>query len=104
MTVEIISLERPLSIEKTVDLICQTTGSRPPAIVTWWKGPNRMYQATEEVSSHENLTQSNLHYRPTPNDNGEVLTCRADHSILPNSAIEDSWTLDIYCKLPTMNH
>ena len=66
MTVEIISLERPLSIEKTVDLICQTTGSRPPAIVTWWKGPNRMYQVTEEVSSHENLTQSNLHYRPRP--------------------------------------
>uniref|UniRef100_T1KG53 Ig-like domain-containing protein n=1 Tax=Tetranychus urticae TaxID=32264 RepID=T1KG53_TETUR len=94
--VRIISPKRALSAGKRVELKCTSEGSRPSAIVTWWKGPKRLQHVTEDVTSSENLTTSVVHFTPTAEDNGKILSCRADHSILPDSAIDDSWVLDVY--------
>lgn len=32
------------------DLLCQSTGSRPPAIVTWFRDSERLESTTETVS------------------------------------------------------
>ena len=92
------SLKRALSTGKRVELTCKSEGSRPPAIVTWWKGPKRLQHVSEDVTSSENVTVSMVHFNPIAEDNGKILSCRADHSILPDSAIEDSWILDVYCE------
>ncbi|RWS28955.1 hemicentin-2-like protein [Leptotrombidium deliense] len=96
LDVKITSTKRPLSAGKRVELRCQSRGSRPAAVVTWWKGSKRLQHVTEDTSSHENVTISSVHFTPSIEDNGKMLSCRADHSILPDSALEDSWILDVY--------
>ncbi|KAI1278459.1 Nephrin [Halotydeus destructor] len=96
LDVKITSPRRPMSAGKKVDLSCQSSGSRPSAVVTWWQGSKLLQHVTEEVSTNENLTISTLHFVPSVEDNGKLLSCRSDHSILPDSALEDSWTLDVF--------
>ena len=100
LNVRISSLRRPFSAGKRVQVACESSGSRPPAVLTWWLGAKQLTHAVDEVSSLANTstTTSTLHFTPSVEDNGKVLSCRADHSILPDSALEDSWLLDIYCE------
>ncbi len=47
-----------------------------------------------------NVTLSQLTVQLTPEDDGKKLVCRVENSALgPASAVEDSWLLDVYCKL-----
>lgn len=94
----IISLRRPLSAGKRVQVSCESSGSRPAAVLTWWLGSKQLTHVTEEASNLVNTTSSTVHYTAAIEDNGKVLSCRADHSILPDSALEDSWLLDVYCE------
>lgn len=98
LDVRITSIQRPMSAGKKSEVSCQSGGSRPPAVVTWWLGSKRLQHVTEEVASHENMTISTVHFMPQAEDNGKVLSCRSDHSILPDSALEDSWLIDVYCE------
>jgi hypothetical protein len=66
--------------------------------VTWWKGSKRLSHTTEQISKNENETISTVNFTPSIDDNGKILSCRADHAILPDSALEDSWILDVYCE------
>ena len=46
------------------------------------------------------MTLSQLTVQLTPEDDGKKLVCRVENSALgPASAVEDSWLLDVYCKL-----
>jgi hypothetical protein len=47
-----------------------------------------------------NVTLSQLTVQLTPEDDGKKLVCRVENPALgPASAVEDSWLLDVYCKL-----
>ena len=47
-----------------------------------------------------NVTLSQLSVQLTPEDDGKNLVCRAENPHLgASSVIEDSWTLDVYCKI-----
>ena len=50
----------------------------------------------EEVEG--GVVRSVLTFRPGTGDHGAVLACRAENSLLPDSGIEDTWTLTVYCK------
>ena len=58
------------------------------------RGPG--YPVREEVEG--GLVRSVLSFRPGTGDHGAVLACRAENSLLPDSGIEDTWTLTVYCK------
>ncbi|CAG2175405.1 unnamed protein product [Oppiella nova] len=98
LDVRITTVHRPLMADRQIEVVCEAGGSRPPALVTWWKGSKRLAHTTEEITKNENITVSTVHFTPTVDDNGKILSCRADHSVLPDSALEDSWILDIYCE------
>lgn len=99
LDVRITSERRPLSAGHKVQLTCQSNGSRPAAIITWWLGSKRiLHHISDQVSESLNVTTSILHFVPSSEENGQTLYCRSDHSILPDSALEDSWTLNVYCK------
>ena len=98
LDVRITTVPRPITIESESILKCESSGSKPPALLSWWKGARRLEGALEEVTSDENRTVSTLHFKPQISDHGKVLTCRADHSALPDSALEDSWMLNVLCK------
>lgn len=76
-------------------------------MVTWWRLVNngdgkqtqqRLLDVADDGGQHENLTISVLHFTPTIGDHGQVLMCRANHSLLSGPLLEDYWTLDVYCK------
>ena len=49
-SVQLVRPEEPLSVSKSVVLVCKSLGSRPPATITWWKKGKFMGKAPEEVS------------------------------------------------------
>lgn len=50
LNVKILGASQPLSASRRYDLLCQSSGSRPPASITWWKNGKRLERTKETVS------------------------------------------------------
>lgn len=50
LTVHILGSNQPISASRRYDLLCQSSGSRPPATITWWKNGERINSTRETVS------------------------------------------------------
>lgn len=96
LDVRITSIQRPFSAGRKIQLSCESSGARPRAQLTWWIDNKRIQSGKETFS--DNLTSSSLTFLPKAEDNGKILSCRAQNPALSNSAIEDGWTLTVYCK------
>ncbi|XP_054716331.1 nephrin-like isoform X1 [Uloborus diversus] len=95
--VRITTPRRPLSSGEILEVVCQTFGSRPPSKISWWIGQESMTaQAKEIVSGDGNVTTSRLQFRPTSEEHGKFLICRAHNPETPDSALEDKWELSVY--------
>ncbi|EEC20032.1 sidestep protein, putative, partial [Ixodes scapularis] len=89
--------ERPLSANKEVELVCSSSGSRPPAALTWWKGDQQIRPARDEDSKGGlSASTSVLLFTPTVDDNNRILSCRAENKAIPGSALEEGWKLEVY--------
>ncbi|RWS12880.1 nephrin-like protein, partial [Dinothrombium tinctorium] len=95
LQVKIIRPQSPLSSGHRAELECQTFGSKPAAMISWWKGSKRMDNVLNSISSDGNVTKSKLIFIPTTEDNGKHISCRAQNANL-NRAIEDGITLDVH--------
>ncbi|KAG8182360.1 hypothetical protein JTE90_010125 [Oedothorax gibbosus] len=96
LEVKIEPLRYPLNAGGRKQIVCETTGSRPRAILSWWLDGKKIGAGTSDtVSDGGNLTVSTLHLVPTPDDNGKILSCRAENPALPQAAIEDEWTIRV---------
>ncbi|KAF2365143.1 CD80-like immunoglobulin C2-set [Trinorchestia longiramus] len=62
-------------------LSCRTTGSRPPATVSWWRNDRQLVDNAVQVVE-QNLTMSSLSITPTPEDQGVVITCRVENPLI----------------------
>lgn len=49
-TVNILTKERQVSADKRYEVECRTTGSRPDAVITWWKGSRPVKRLAKNVS------------------------------------------------------
>lgn len=49
LDVRIIPDEQPLTAQRKYELICESTGSRPPAKLTWWKNNHRLEKTKDTV-------------------------------------------------------
>ncbi|KAH9642862.1 hypothetical protein HF086_009956, partial [Spodoptera exigua] len=97
--VEIISREQPLSVGRKSELWCKTMGARPPATITWWLGGKKLEAITKDSGvADANETESLLQWMPSKDNNGQVLTCRAEHPNFNHSSIESKLQLNVYCK------
>ncbi|XP_026326478.1 nephrin-like isoform X2 [Hyposmocoma kahamanoa] len=97
LTVEILSREQPLSVGRKAELWCRSTGARPPATITWWLGSKQLNSVAKQRELDEgNETQSLLQWTPLKEHNGQVLSCRAEHSKFNKSTIESRLPLNIY--------
>ncbi|KAL7017192.1 hypothetical protein ACKWTF_010287 [Chironomus riparius] len=86
---------QPLSAGRRYDLLCQSAGSRPPAIITWYRDGERLDRTTETTSSDGNQTTSTLSITLSRSDAGKYLSCKAYNHMSPSEALEDGWRLDI---------
>ncbi|XP_076645162.1 neural cell adhesion molecule 2 [Halictus rubicundus] len=96
LVVNITNKESHLSALKTYEIECVSSGSHPEAVFTWWKGKHLVEYMARNFVDNPNITRSVLSYVPTMEDDGKYLTCRAENSVVPDSALEDKWRLLVY--------
>ncbi|XP_020291370.1 nephrin-like isoform X2 [Pseudomyrmex gracilis] len=90
LKVEILGKDQILSVGKTYDVKCQSIGSRPPAVLSWWKSSKQL------KGLKKNDGVSLLQFTPTVEDEGKFLVCRAENPKLPEAGIEDRWKLKVH--------
>ncbi|XP_076366986.1 cell adhesion molecule 2-like isoform X2 [Tachypleus tridentatus] len=102
LVVEIVRSSQPFSAESPAQVKCWTAGSRPPAVIEWFKGNRQLKTASSNVSSHGNVTVSLLAFIPTVTDDEKPLSCSAMNPLIPDSTLTDTQTLDVRYK-PQLN-
>ncbi|KAH0949279.1 hypothetical protein HN011_003074 [Eciton burchellii] len=95
LVVQILTKETRVSADKNYDVECRTSGSRPEAVITWWKANKPIKKMSQTFSLENNQSLSILSFVPTVEDDGKYLTCRAENPDIPDSALEDKWRLDV---------
>ncbi|KAI8116454.1 Nephrin [Lucilia cuprina] len=98
LDIRLLGAHQPLSAGRRYDLLCQSSGSRPPAVITWWLDGVRLEKTTETTSSDGNQTTSTLSISFSKTDAGKLLTCKAYNHAVPTEPLEDGWKLDIQWK------
>ncbi|KAG4077787.1 hypothetical protein HA402_011216 [Bradysia odoriphaga] len=95
--VHILIKEKFVSADKSYDVECHSSGSKPPAILTWWKGGKQLKKLIKNFSEPpDNQSLSVLTFTASAVDDGKHLTCRAENSYISNSAVEDKWRLVVH--------
>ncbi|KAF5299126.1 hypothetical protein FQR65_LT09484 [Abscondita terminalis] len=95
-TVHILTKEKQVSADKRYEIECRTSGSRPEAVITWWKGSRPIKRLAKNFSEMNNQSLSILTFVPVIDDDGKYLTCRAENPSIPDSALEDKWRLNVH--------
>ncbi|XP_018322838.1 titin isoform X2 [Agrilus planipennis] len=95
-SVNILTKEKQYSADKRYDIECRTSGSRPEAVITWWKGSRPIKRLAKNFPEQDNQTMSILTLVPTIEDDGKYLTCRAENPSIPDSALENKWRLNVH--------
>ncbi|XP_059469957.1 neuroglian isoform X3 [Neocloeon triangulifer] len=96
IAVNIVTKEKHVSADKRYEVECKASGSRPEAVITWWKGSRQIKRITKNFAEDGNHTISILTFVPGIDDDGKYLTCRAENPSIPESALEDKWRLDVH--------
>ncbi|EDV93890.1 hemicentin-2 [Drosophila grimshawi] len=95
LNIRLLGAYQPLSAGRRYDLLCQSAGSRPPAVITWWQNGVRLEKTTETTSSDGNQTTSTLSINLSKSDSGKFLSCKAYNHAIQSDPLEDGWKLDI---------
>ncbi|CAB0044186.1 unnamed protein product [Trichogramma brassicae] len=96
LSVNITNKEAHLSALRTYEIECVSSGSRPEAVITWWKGTHQVKHMARNFVEDKNITKSIMSYVPTIEDDGKFLTCRAENPVIYESALEDRWQLSVH--------
>ncbi|RWS26474.1 hemicentin-1-like protein, partial [Leptotrombidium deliense] len=87
-------LESMLANER-YELVCQSSGSRPPAKLSWFKDGNLLSSVGESISDDGSLTTNFLAFVPSIDDNNKVLSCAAKNPRFQKATIEESFVLKV---------
>ncbi|XP_031784587.1 synaptogenesis protein syg-2 isoform X2 [Nasonia vitripennis] len=90
------SEEAPLSAGRKYEINCMTFGSRPAANLTWYMEGQRLSNYTQTISPDGNMTSSILTLTPSLEDNGKLITCRAENPRVKGAALEDTLKLNVF--------
>ncbi|XP_054715065.1 hemicentin-1-like [Uloborus diversus] len=93
LSVKITSRSEALSAGKSVDITCESKGSRPSAKVTWWLNGSQLTDHVETV--RENSTSSVLRLLPKVQHHKWPLVCRAQNPMMKDSILEDTRILNV---------
>ncbi|XP_049827680.1 neural cell adhesion molecule 1-like isoform X2 [Schistocerca gregaria] len=90
-------LERPSVLEagQTVVLECEAVGSRPEAVISWWRDNYQLDRGKVETDGNETVVLSRLTFQPLPDDDGHVLRCHAENPRIPASGLEAQLHLNV---------
>lgn len=81
------------------EFTCETRGSRPRALTTWWLDGHKITSGVSEIMREAgNVTFSTMTFTATPRDNGRRLLCKSANPALPKTTVEDERILRVHCK------
>ncbi|XP_061722013.1 nephrin-like [Cydia pomonella] len=95
LTVAILNKSGQLRADRPQEVECHSTGSRPEAVLTWWKGGRQIKRGVKNFSE-SNATTSILHFVPEAEDHEATLVCRAENPRIMDAVVEDRWTLNVH--------
>uniref|UniRef100_A0A1B0EVK6 Putative b-cell receptor cd22 n=1 Tax=Lutzomyia longipalpis TaxID=7200 RepID=A0A1B0EVK6_LUTLO len=93
LSVKIIEPASSLVADRRYEVLCETTGSRPNAIITFYKGKRQLRRTKDETLN--NTTRSELSFVPSVEDDGKTLTCRAENPKVTGLFLETTWKLNV---------
>ncbi|XP_062126409.1 protein turtle homolog A [Drosophila sulfurigaster albostrigata] len=102
VAVHILTKDRFVSADRTYDIECKSSGSKPPALISWWKANKPLKKLTKNFNEPDNQSLSILTFTPTREDDGKYLTCRAENQFIDGSSIEDKWRLIVHYQPTTV--
>ncbi|XP_015109252.1 hemicentin-1 isoform X1 [Diachasma alloeum] len=97
LSVKIFGKEKIVSAAKKYEIKCRSTGSKPPAELTWWKGSKLLKKGVKNLQDGS-TSESVLQWYPSHEDDGKYLICRAENPRLPKATIEERWNLTVHYK------
>ncbi|KAK0081846.1 hypothetical protein PV325_011468 [Microctonus aethiopoides] len=92
--VKILTKESKVFVDKKYAVECSTIGSRPAAIMSWWKNNKQITEVVQNAIVKSKDTHI-LEFVPSIDDDGKYLTCRAENPSIHDSILEDKWRLDV---------
>ncbi|XP_063367620.1 nephrin-like [Cydia amplana] len=95
LTAVILNKSGQLRADRPQEVECHSTGSRPEAVLTWWKGGRQIKRGVKNFSE-TNATTSILHFVPEAEDHEATLVCRAENPRIADALVEDRWTLNVH--------
>ncbi|XP_071520302.1 nephrin-like isoform X2 [Panulirus ornatus] len=97
LEVKMEGLEKPLRAGVEAPLMCRATGSRPPATLTWQiNGSTGLTSHPAQSSLDQNTTIRRGRLLPTPDDNGQSVTCTATNPEVPDYILATTHTLRVH--------
>ncbi|XP_037574392.1 nephrin [Dermacentor silvarum] len=101
-SVSIVGATHALEAGRPGQLRCVSSGSRPPAQLSWWKGSQRLPATTTTTEAGGAIdgpaSSSTLTLTPSVEDDGRQITCRAFNERLPQATVEDVATIRVLYK------
>ncbi|VVC44480.1 Fibronectin type III,Immunoglobulin subtype,Immunoglobulin-like domain,Immunoglobulin-like [Cinara cedri] len=94
LTAIISALEPILVADRRYDLLCTSSGSRPPARITWYRNDKKLPKMKPD-DTKENSTTSEITFVPTTDDNGKSITCKAENPSMSQMAVETNFILKV---------
>lgn len=81
LEIELKMPKEPLTAGKRSDMVCRSSGSRPPASITWYIDGIHIKKVLVKnlVSDDGNVSTSILSYLPRKEDHNKFLSCRANN-------------------------
>ncbi|XP_017037290.1 uncharacterized protein side-II [Drosophila kikkawai] len=93
LVVKILDPPSSMIADRRYEVSCESSGSRPNAIITWYKGKRQLRRTKDDIS--KNSTRSELSFVPTTDDDGKSITCRAENPNVNGLYLETMWKLNV---------
>ncbi|KAK4293268.1 hypothetical protein Pmani_034016, partial [Petrolisthes manimaculis] len=93
--VRILASARSVRAGTTLRLVCQSSGSHPPAVLTWQRGHAHLPQVTHSIENGGNITTATLTILVNRHHDGALLSCTGTNPALPHAALTDTITLSV---------
>ncbi|KAL1513908.1 hypothetical protein ABEB36_003247 [Hypothenemus hampei] len=87
--VKIVTPNDLLTTGKPINIKCETSGSHPPAKLTWLLGDKPIRNAVITEEGTATFTGSILTMTVSGEDDGKILVCRADNPRFPGGTLQD---------------
>lgn len=98
MSITLEGINGPVSANVGRKVTCRVVGARPIPTVTFWLDGRPINSGTVRTTRNGNQTEIELLLKPTAEDQGRFLSCRAETPGLLQGRLQDGVKLEVHCE------